>query len=70
MGHHHVIRPVERDCICPTRPPVAHTHQCEEAFRAKFFGAWKRERDRFYGPGAIPTVAAQVAVTPTPPARP
>lgn len=57
MPHHHVIRPVERDCICPTRPPVAHTPQCEEAFRDKFFGAWDRERDRFYGKGVMPRVA-------------
>ncbi|MGI8803209.1 MAG: hypothetical protein ACR2KV_13735 [Solirubrobacteraceae bacterium] len=45
---HHVLRPVERDCICPTRPADAHTPNCEEAFRARFFGAWGRERDRFY----------------------
>jgi hypothetical protein len=49
MGHH-VIRPVERDCICPTRPSVSHTDNCESAFREKFFASWQRERDRFYGP--------------------
>jgi hypothetical protein len=48
MGHH-VIRPVQRDCICPTRPPVAHTPGCEDAFRNKFFAARQSERDRFYG---------------------
>jgi hypothetical protein len=56
MGHN-VIRPVERDCICPTRPPpVTHSRQCEEAFRIKFYAAWHRQRERFYGPGAMPRV--------------
>ncbi len=63
MGHH-VIRPVERDCICPTRPPIAHSPQCEEAFRTKFFGAWNRERDRFYGPGVMPDIDRRPAVAP------
>ncbi len=52
---HHFIGPVERDCICPTRPPEAHTPQCEDALRRKFFAACTRTRERFYGeqaPGA------------------
>lgn len=54
MGHH-LIHPVERDCICPSRPPVApHSPQCEDAFRRKFFKTWDRERDRFYGDGVMP----------------
>ncbi|HEU0316150.1 MAG TPA: hypothetical protein VFR49_02405, partial [Solirubrobacteraceae bacterium] len=63
-----VIRPVERDCICPTRPPVAHTPACEEAFRAKFFGAWHRERDRFYGLGVMGRVESQPSLAAPPPA--
>jgi hypothetical protein len=45
---HHLIRPVERDCICPKRPPETHTQQCDQSYQAKFFGTWGAVRDRFY----------------------
>jgi hypothetical protein len=45
---HHLIRPVERECICPKRPPETHTQQCDQSFQAKFFGTWESVRDRFY----------------------
>jgi hypothetical protein len=46
---HPEIRPVQRDCICPTQPTTSHTKSCEGAFREKFFGAWGAERAKFYG---------------------
>jgi len=46
---HHQIRPVQRDCICPTRPAQIHTQRCDSAFREKFFGAWATARETFYG---------------------
>lgn len=70
MGHNHAIRPVTRDCICPTRPPSSHSPQCEQAFRSKFFALWQQERDRFYGKGLMTRGAeAQLAQGPTPPSR-
>lgn len=46
--HHHItVKPVERDCLCPKRPPEKHTPACEEAFREKFFGAWADARAAF-----------------------
>jgi len=48
---HHVIRPVERDCICPKRPTETHTPQCDSSFQAKFFGRWEAEREQFYARG-------------------
>lgn len=57
---HHGIRPVERDCICPTRPTTAHSANCEAAFRLKFFGACNQARGRFYGQmGADSAVAVE-----------
>ncbi|MDX6690989.1 MAG: hypothetical protein QOG15_2446 [Solirubrobacteraceae bacterium] len=48
--HHHPISPIERDCLCLLRGPGgAHIAQCDERFRAKFFGAWGAERFLFYG---------------------
>ena len=52
---HPDIRPVTRDCICPTRPTTYHTQECQTAFRAKFLGAWGSEREKFYRPRAIGT---------------
>ncbi len=49
---HPSIHPVQRDCICPKRPPETHTQQCDRSFQAKFFGTWALERDRFYGPSS------------------
>jgi hypothetical protein len=42
------IRPIVRDCICPSRSTTLHTPSCEAQFRAQFFGAWASERERFY----------------------
>jgi hypothetical protein len=48
--HHHTISPIERDCVCLMRGPSgAHIAQCDEKYRAKFFGAWGAERLLFYG---------------------
>lgn len=41
------IEPVERDCICPNRPPKKHTRACDDAFRLKFFTAWADVRAAF-----------------------
>jgi hypothetical protein len=60
MGHHQ-IRPVERDCICPTRPSRVHTANCEAALRDKFFSSWRRERERFYGGGPLAAVEREEA---------
>lgn len=50
MAHRHLLlQPVQRDCICPQRRSESHTQQCNDAFRAKFFGAWGAARERFYG---------------------
>lgn len=48
MCHLHDIRPIERECICPG--PVLdapHTDACDDAFRARFFGAWRTTRSAF-----------------------
>jgi hypothetical protein len=52
---HQQIRPVQRDCICPTERHEDHTLPCDTAYRAKFFGAWTRERQRFYFPELFAT---------------
>ena len=48
MCQFHDIRPVERECLCDAaasgRP---HSRACEEAFRARFFGAWRTTRTAF-----------------------
>ncbi len=50
MSHHHTLSPVERDCICLQRGIEGpHIAQCDNNFRAKFFGAWGAERLLFYG---------------------
>lgn len=44
------IGPVQRDCICLQRVADGpHIAQCNQRFRAKFFGAWRAERLLFYG---------------------
>jgi hypothetical protein len=44
------IGPVERDCICLQRTGDGpHIAECNQRFRAKFFGAWRAERLLFYG---------------------
>lgn len=52
MPHQH-IRPVQRDCICPTLRQDDHTLTCDTAYRAKFFNAWTFERQRFYFPELV-----------------
>ena len=47
--HDHDLAPVQRDCICLLRGSGSpHIAQCDQRFRAKFFGAWRSERSRFY----------------------
>jgi hypothetical protein len=44
------IGPVERDCICLQRTADGpHIADCNQRFKAKFFGAWRAERLLFYG---------------------
>jgi hypothetical protein len=44
------IGPVERDCICLQRTADGpHIAECDQRFKAKFFGAWRAERFLFYG---------------------
>lgn len=53
MCHSHNIRPVERACICPQAARgFAHTSACNDAFRARFFGAWRSTRMEFYAAAA------------------
>jgi hypothetical protein len=42
--------PVQRDCICLQRAAgEPHIAQCNRTFRAKFFRAWRHQRELFYG---------------------
>ncbi len=50
---HHDIRPVTRDCVCPTMRATAHTKRCNAEFREKFLGAWGAERANFYRPTPV-----------------
>jgi len=44
------LGPVQRDCICLQRAcDGPHIAECNQRFRAKFFGAWRAERFLFYG---------------------
>lgn len=48
MCHRLDIRPVERDCICLQRPTDgSHIADCNQRFRAKFFGAVQGVRAAF-----------------------
>lgn len=48
MCHRLDIRPVQRDCICLLRESDgAHIDECNQRFRAKFFGAVQGVRAAF-----------------------